>query len=46
MMECFVREKTQFVEARKRQVEAQFVNMEKAYRAGFEENIQLKKHLC
>jgi hypothetical protein len=45
MMECFVKEKTSFIESRKKQVEAQFVEMERSYRSLFEENIDLKKQL-
>lgn len=44
-MECFVREKTSFVESRKRQVEQQFVEMERSYRLLFEESIELKRQL-
>lgn len=45
VMECFVKEKTSFVEARKKQVEQQFLEMERSYRTLFEESIELKKQL-
>lgn len=41
-----MREKTQFVESKKKQIELQFVQMEKSYRLVFEENIKLKEEVC